>query len=153
MRQWRHATGCRDRGRNRRSQCRAPALAGRRDRHLIDNGAPGGATAAGAGILATISSRATDLETAGFRFQAARCHLELAANCEAVGLTGHSYTPVGPLTVAFDDGQADELHRELDRSLQLVRTFGAASVGEPQGLSANDIRSRHPLVAPTTGGL
>ena len=143
MRQWRHATGCRDRGRNRRSQCRAPALAGRRDRHLIDNGAPGGATAAGAGILATISSRATDLETAGFRFQAARYHLELAANCEAVG----------PLTVAFDDGQADELHREMDRSLQLVRTFGAASVGSPQWLSANDIRSRHPLVAPTTGGL
>ena len=120
---------------------------------VVDDGAVGGATAAGAGIIATISSRPTDDEIAAFRFAAARHYPELIEICDAAGLFGHSYAPVGQLSVALDEAEAAKLPAEFARAQALVGHFGPACVGVPELLTGADIAGRFPLIAPTTGGL
>ncbi len=120
---------------------------------VIDNGSAGGATAAGAGIIATISSRPADAETEQFRFTAARHYRELVELCTASGLSGHSYAAVGQLTLAFDDHEAAALTPELERAKALVRLFGATPVGTPELLKGAEIRARWPLIAPAVAGL
>ena len=120
---------------------------------LVDNQSVGGATAAGAGIVATISSRLADAETEAFRFAAARYYPELVEICSEAGLSGHSYAAVGQLTLAADDPEAEALSTELTRASALVGRFGPAAVGRPELLTSTTIRSRFPLVGPTAGGL
>jgi len=120
---------------------------------LVDNRAPGAATPAGAGIIATIGSRATDLDTALFRITAARHYVELVRVSEEAGLRGHSYSATGQLVLALDDGEAAMLPAEFDRARDLVDRFGRDSVGMPELLSSVDIRRRFPLVATACGGL
>ncbi len=120
---------------------------------LVDNQSVGGATAAGAGIVATISSRSADAETEAFRFAAARYYPELVEICSEAGLSGHSYAAVGQLTLAADDPEAEALSTELTRASALVGRFGPAAVGRPELLTSTTIRSRFPLVGPTAGGL
>jgi D-amino-acid dehydrogenase len=120
---------------------------------LIDDRAEGGATAAGAGIIATIGSRPTDPATAAFRFAAARHYPELVELCDAAGLVNHSYASVGQLTVAFDGAEAGELPAHLERARELVNQFGPDGVGTPELLTGADIADRFPLLAPMAGGL
>ncbi|MET3808449.1 D-amino-acid dehydrogenase [Nakamurella sp. UYEF19] len=120
---------------------------------VFDNGAIGGATAAGAGIIATISSRVTDLDVASFRFAAARHYLELVETCTAAGISGHSYAPVGQLSIAFDDAEQAALEVDFDRATELVGRFGPSSVGTPELLTAAEVSRRYPMIAPTRGGL
>jgi D-amino-acid dehydrogenase len=120
---------------------------------LFHDDLPGGATAAGAGIIAAISSRSLDGETAAFRFAAARHYPALVDMCTSAGFPVPSYAAVGQLTVAFDAAQAGGLEAQLTTARQLVQQFGAAGVGVPQLLSGADVASRFPLVAPTAGAL
>ncbi len=120
---------------------------------VLDNGAAGGATAAGAGIIATVGSRPTDLDSAAFRFEAARHYLALAQACNAAGLPGHSYAGVGQLVLALDDCDAERLPTDLAGAQDLVRRFGTAAVGIPELLSAAAVGRRFPLVGPSLGGL
>lgn len=119
---------------------------------VVDNGAVGGATAAGAGIIATISSTVTDDETAAFRFAAARHYRELVQRCADAGIEGASYRIAGQLTVALRSSERDELQADFDRTTRLVARHGPDSVGQPELLTAGDIASRFPLVGPTFGG-
>ena len=120
---------------------------------VVDNAAAGGATAAGAGIIATISSRPTDDETAAFRFAAARHYRELLQQCADAGIDGGSYRVAGQLTVALQSSERDDLQADFDRTTALVARHGTASVGQPELLTAADVATRFPLVGPTFGGL
>ena len=120
---------------------------------LIDNLAAGGATAAGAGIIATVSSKPADVDAEAFRFAAARYYPGLVELCAAAGLAGHSYASVGQLRLAFDDAEADALRVESERILDLLRRFGPAGVGTPELLTGAAIREAFPQVAPMAGGL
>ncbi len=120
---------------------------------VVDDGAAGGATAAGAGIIATVSSRPTDDDTAAFRFAAARHYAELVQRCADAGLGGHSYRAAGQLTVALRAAESAELLADYERTTDLVARFGPAAVGRPELLAAADIAARYPLLGPTYGGL
>lgn len=120
---------------------------------VVDNGAVGGATAAGAGIIATISSTVTDDETAAFRFAAARHYRDLLQRCADAGIEGGSYRIAGQLTVALRSAECEELQADFDRTRDLVARHGPDSVGQPELLTAGDIAARFPLVGPTFGGL
>src|SRR3954451_1650877 len=87
---------------------------------LVDDQAAGGATAAGAGIVGTVSSRPMDSESEAFRFAAARYYPKLLELCDAAGLSGHSYAAVGQLNLAFDEAEAQALPVELERVRALV---------------------------------
>src|ERR1700712_1697717 len=114
---------------------------------VIDNQSAGGATAAGAGIIATISSKPTDAESEQFRFTAARYYPELTEICSAAGLSGHSYAAAGQLRLAFDDSEAEALVPELARASALVHRFGPAGVGSPELLTGAAILTRFPMGA------
>lgn len=119
---------------------------------VVDNGATGAATAAGAGIIATVSSTVTDDETAAFRFAAARHYRELVQRCSDAGIDGASYRVAGQLTVALRDAELGELQADFERTTNLVARHGPTSVGQPELLTAAEIATRFPLIGPTFGG-
>ena len=116
---------------------------------LLDHAAVGAATGAGAGILATVGSRPTVPDVAAFRFAASRHYLEIIRICQDAGLDGHSYAPVGQLTVAVDSREAADLRPLFDRASELVQRFGEATVGRPELLRRS--RGWHPVPAAGTG--
>lgn len=120
---------------------------------VVDNAAVGGATAAGAGIIATISSRVTDAATTAFRFAAARHYRELVQRLADAGIDGASYRVAGQLTLALHRSERAELQADFDRTSGLVDRYGPASVGQPELLTAADVAARFPLVGPTFGGV
>lgn len=119
---------------------------------VVEGHAVGGATAAGAGIIATVSSRATDDETAAFRFAAARHYPELVQRCAEAGISGASYRVAGQLTLALQESETETVLADFERTGALVDRFGADSVGRPELLTAGAIVDRYPLVGPTFGG-
>lgn len=119
---------------------------------VVDDHRPGGATAAGAGIIAAVSSKPSDLGTARFRIDAARHYLELDLLCSARGLEA-SYGRAGQLTLALTDDDVAQLRAEYERSIELVDRFGTRAVGQPELLTSQQIRDRHPAIGANHGGL
>ena len=120
---------------------------------VVESHRVGAATAAGAGIIAPVSSRPLDDAAASFRVRAARHYLELAALTDAGGHSNHSYGAVGQLTVALDEDEAQALVADHERSLDLVAQFGPVAIGMPEVLDPLEVARRFPLVATTWGAL
>ncbi|NEE02161.1 NAD(P)/FAD-dependent oxidoreductase [Phytoactinopolyspora halotolerans] len=120
---------------------------------VIDDARPERATAAGAGIIAPVSSRTSDDERSDYMFAAAAHYLELIERFEVGGLTEHSYGATGQLIVALDDAELVQLEAVAERASALIAQKGTVGIGSPEMLTQAEIRRRFPPVTTARGAL
>jgi D-amino-acid dehydrogenase len=115
---------------------------------VVDDGVPGRATSAGAGIVSPIAVSPVSAERDAFAFAACVHYLELVARFEGEGLGDHSYGVTGGLIVALDEAELSSVHEVVSRSTELVARHGTRGAGQPVALDQGELAKRFPLLAP-----
>jgi D-amino-acid dehydrogenase len=115
---------------------------------LVDAAMPGGATAAGAGIICPWSSRVDDRAWLAVAYAAARQYPAVISRLAELGEADVGYRRVGALALA--DGKEDQ-----ERILQmlLARRAGAPEMGDVHDVSGTQARSMFPLLHPDACGV
>ncbi|PSL08239.1 D-amino-acid dehydrogenase [Haloactinopolyspora alba] len=120
---------------------------------VVDDARSGRATAAGAGIIAPVSTRPSTDEKSRFVVAAAEHHRALVDRFRASGYDDHSYAVPGELIVALDDAETPRLSEVAERADALVRAHGAEGVGTPELLDGAAVLRRFPALTSAHGGL
>lgn len=127
--------------------------AGGADVLVVDDARPGQATAAGAGIIAPLSTRPASEGKRRFMVAAAHHYLELARDLERAGLGDHSYASTGQLIVALDSAEQELLPPFMEQAEALTRSHGTKAAGTPELLDRADVMRRFPALTTAHGGV
>lgn len=119
---------------------------------LVDSARSDRATAAGAGIIAPVSTQPRDDGMNRFSFEAASHYLDLVQQLERhAGRT--SYRTKGELLLALSEDEVRGLADVMMRAKDLVSRFGSRGVGTPAYLEGDEIRGRYPHFATACAGV
>lgn len=114
---------------------------------VVDDGVPGRATSAGAGIVSPVAVSPLSAERDAYAFASCVHYLDLVGRFEAEGLTDHSYGVTGGLIVAFDEDELALVDEVVARATRLVAEHGTRGAGQPEALDRVELAKRFPLLS------
>lgn len=114
---------------------------------VVDDGVPGRATSAGAGIISPVAVTPVGAERDAYAFASCVHYLDLIARFEAEGLADHSYGVTGGLIAAMDESELERVDEVVARATELVAQHGTRGAGQPVALDRIELAKRFPLLS------